>query len=185
MKKGMALLMVGSLGLLTVASGCGTNDPYSVLQQNYGDMLPGLNLPMPTSVSYTELIGFGVSGSDGFRFENFTYAVANPQITAPAAGTVEYIDPNLNPGFYAVTIYHSALLSSRVSGLQTTSSIQIGSYVNQGDVIGTMPTIATGVFIQLDVYPNGGAAACPLSYLSSAARQTLQQFFGSQFPCVD
>ena len=183
MKMRSSSLLVATLGLFVLGAGCGTNDPYSLLQQNSSNLLPPLNLPVTSGTTY-QVRGFGTNGVDGFQFYSFGAYAANQTVIAPAAGLVTFVDPNFTPGFYAVTIYHSAELSTRTSGLQT-ASILAGAFVNQGDTIGTMPVTYSTAAIQMDVYVNGGPATCPLSYLSSTARQTFQLAqFGGQFPCV-
>ena len=186
MKKKLIFRTLGGTFALLAFTGCGTNDPYSLLQQNYGDMFPPLNAPVPANSSFF-VRGFGTSGIDGFQFYTQSAFTGVSSVTAPAAGTVTFIDSSsiTPPGVYSVTIFHSPLLSSRISGMASTS-ILVGAFVNQGDTIGTVPTGA-GVFpaIQLDVYVNGGPATCPLSYMSSTARQAFQlSQFGGQFPCI-
>jgi murein DD-endopeptidase MepM/ murein hydrolase activator NlpD len=183
------LLLSLLCGCTIAISGCGSgNEPFSMLQDPSG--VPGLSIPLPVN-TFASVTGFGAQSAytgggitDGFEF-NYTTFSGQPNVTAPGPGTVTQIDPNLDAGLYAVTIFHNAHLTSRVSRISAVT-VRTGDFVNTGEVIGTLglyTVISTLPRVRLAVYVDGGAATCPLSYLTATARAQFTSSFGGNFPC--
>jgi hypothetical protein len=168
--------------LILLLSACGGNEPLSLLGDPVINETTGLNLPIPTSAIAT--VNAFSSSNDGIQINYNTFS--NQVVVAPLAGTVVNVDTALNPGFTAVTIFHSARLTSRMAFLQI-AAVRVGDYVNNGDQVGTLSTSAVGVTsgIKLSVYIDGSSTAvCPFSYLSSSARTAFITAFGGNFPCI-
>ncbi len=160
-------------------SACGGNEPFSlVLQDPVINDSTGLSLPVPQGV-IASLVPFS-SSHDGI---GIAYGAFSTQVVAaPLSGTVTQVDTTSNPGFTNVTIYHNPRLTSRLSFLQI-ASVRVGDFVNTSDQLGTLSNSGlTG--IKLSVFIDGSATAvCPLSYLTSAARQVYIGY--PQTPCTN
>jgi murein DD-endopeptidase MepM/ murein hydrolase activator NlpD len=168
------------VALVLLLSSCGGNEPLSLLGDPVINETTGLNLPIPSTA--IQSVNAFSSSNDGIQI-NYAAFGSSQVVVAPLAGTVVNVDTALNPGFTAVTLYHSARLSSRMAFLQI-ASVRVGDYVNTGDQVGTL-SVSTGSGIKLSVYIDGSATAvCPFSYLSSSARTAFITAFGGNFPCI-
>lgn len=158
------------LGLTTFLGGCGQGtDPLTVLNSVDPNVIGqgSLAFPLaaPTGTGYftvqlgsgNEWILVGLSYTNGMT------------VRAPASGVVTALDASAG----SITILHNARLSTRISGI-TPSSVTVGTYVLQGATI--------GIVIQSLFTSNGGVPfavlldngiVCPLSFLSSTARQQI------------
>ena len=175
---------LAAFAILTIlATACGGNDPLQGLGDPVQGTTIGLNLPVDQSLIATVT---QFSSSNPFFGMTYNNIGASATVTAPAAGFVVSVDNSVNAGFYAVTIYHNARLSSQLRFLQI-PSVRAGDYVNAGDVIGSIPSSGFGLTgLGLSVYVDGSnVPTCPLSYLSSTARSFYTSKFGGAFPCLN
>ena len=167
--------------LLTMVACGSANEPFTVL----GDPSATPQLGMPTTEAAIYNIGaYNAStvgtASDGFDLNlNQLTPMYGQNVVAPADGLIQSVDSGLNPGFFAVTVYHNLHLSTRVSRLQN-ATVVVGAYVKAGDILGTSPSTGT-VLAHLSVFYDG-QIVCPYSYLNAATRHSFnaKQFVDSK-----
>jgi hypothetical protein len=175
--------MAASAILLAFGTSCGGNDPFQILGDSSQGTSAGLNLPVDPSL-IASVTPFSTSFDGiGIGYNNLGTVAT---VAAPLAGLVVNVDPGLNPGFVALTIYHNARLTSRLAFLQITT-VRQGDYVNTGDIIASIPTSGFGLTgLKFSVFVDGSSTpVCPFSYLSQSARTTYTQKFGGAFPCLN
>ena len=177
---------LASLAVLAVlVTGCGGNDPLQALDDPSQGATIGLNLPVDQNAIQSVTAYSSSQPYIGMTYVG-SFTGVSQVVTAPAAGLVVNVDNSVNPGYYAVTIYHNARISSQLRFLQA-PSVRQGDYVNPGDVIATIPSSAFGLTgVGLSVYVDGNSvASCPFSFLSQAARTAYVNHFGGAFPCLN
>jgi hypothetical protein len=168
-----------SLMVVVLLAGCGSgNEPMSILgdpSQSLGGAVgsvgPGLALPInPTTGLYssaTQITPF--SATNPYLGLTSSFYTIQVSILAPGTGTVVDISNQ------SVSIFHNAHIITKVTGIIT--SVQVGSYVIQGQVIGTaLPSAnyGNGVNPTLKFYVYADSIpVCPLTYLNSAGRTQL------------
>jgi hypothetical protein len=166
--------------MVTLGTSCGGNDPFVILGDQAADPANTLSLPFDPALigavtPYTSTqdgIGIGYSGSFGSPTAN---------VVAPLGGMIVNVDTSSNSGFFAVTIFHNAHLTTKLSFLQI-STARPGDYVATGDIIGTLNNF-TGSGVKLSVFVDGSSTAvCPLSYLTQSARAAYSGH-GGVYPC--
>jgi hypothetical protein len=179
-----AAVFATAFAALVVLSGCGGNEPLSLVRK-FSDT-QALSLPIVQTSGNIFAVQAFDNTHDGFDFYTNAAWTGNPDVLAPGAGVVTLVDSTLNPGLQAVTIYHSPHLTSRVSKI--VAVIREGDWVDTGSRIGTLPTYQAAYGTQgvrLSVFIDGGTTAvCPLSYLTRQAQIDFQNSFNVSFyPC--
>ncbi len=155
-----------ALGIL----GCGQgNEPIASLGDASQSLGPGLQLPMSSSgYSYfSTLIPY--SSSSPYWGLRGTFTGTAVPIVAPASGLVLFADT----ASQTVTILHNPYIESKLVGV-VPSGITAGTYVLAGAQVGTVSNSAQ--YVEFFVIVNG-SSVCPLSYLTSSARQQLYTTF--------
>lgn len=151
------VLALASLGVLTACSA--GNDPLNILGEP--GQMPILVLPLRTTTTDAGAVKpyLPSTGADGLDI----LAISGARVRAPGTGVITKIE-SLTSGI-AITIYHNAQFSSRVSQLSTVL-LRVGDYVKAGDDLG-LPSSA--LYVRLTTYANG-AIVCPYSFLDDDGR---------------
>jgi hypothetical protein len=160
-------LLMAALSL----AGCGAgSEPFSTLGADPNSFV-SLSFPFASSSGFGAMIQFGdPSTSDAI---GFTVGGATIEARSPAAGLIGDTTAT------SVTILHTPNYATRLFNL-TTVTARLGDYVAFNQALGYG---APGVIVQFQVLV-GGNPVCPASYLTSAARASLQALFGGTSPCL-
>lgn len=155
-------------GLLLASCGRGVDPIASAGDSDTTKALTLLSLPIPLTLITNGTISAGTSiVLNGF--------VTQP-VLAPARGLISRLERTSN-GFYAVTMIHDGLISSRVEGVSS-PTFRVGDYVENGTQIGSVGFASTTFTVFLN-----NTAICSLSFLTSAARSQLFVGLGAINPC--
>lgn len=148
-------ITLAAVAILTLGCGSGT-DPLSALNATEANNLPQITIPFASTTlgSITSLTPYS-SNLDGFRFScgGFCGALS---ITAPYNGVITSTDSS------SVTIYHTARVSTRISGI--VPNVVAGAVVETGSLIGTSSS-NTNIAATLSVLFDG-TSVCPYFFLT-------------------
>ena len=178
--------------------GCGGNEPIGTLQSAGSVQIPTLSLPFLSNTASPTTTAFGAALTNAATNTGFTFhasPISPLQILSPADGVVMNVDNTADATFIAVTIRHTAKLTTRFR-LLAGSFVQQGNFVSKGSAIGSgsnnnnTTMAATGQSANsaalMEVFVEGNLV-CPLSYFDTASKQSnvlTAGGFGGIAPCI-
>lgn len=162
--------------ILMLGTGCGANtDNIDILDSS---TIPELSNFVASGTNITGQLSAAFSSAQPYWSFNNLSAGYGGSYLSPAKGIVGEIGTSTIPGSSGsfVTIIHSGRLATRLYGISSLS-VRSGDVVVAGGLVGVFFGTGTqGFQVFLD-----GTSVCPLSFISSAFRQSFTSF--AVLPC--